>query len=221
MMINKFKRAFITALVIIFFTPAVSLAAEDGKRSLGAKTIVPPSPVWIIGSYDKEGEPNIMTASWVGVCCSKPPCVTISLREATYTHGNIKENGAYTVNIPSVDNAASAAFAGTVSGRDRDKFKETGLTPVRSKLVNAPYVKEYPLNVECKLIKTVELGLHTMYIGEIIDVKSDTSILGENGMPDPEKLAPFIYSVGGWGFYATGDHIGSVGALAKEIEEGE
>jgi len=219
MMINKFKRAFITALIITCFTTINSVAAENVKKSLGAKTIAPPSPVWIIGSYDEEGEPNIMTASWVGVCCSKPPCVMISIRAATYTYGNIKKNGAYTVNIPSANNAASAAFAGTVSGRDRNKFKETGLTPVKSELVNAPYVKEYPLNLECKLIKTIELGLHTMFIGEIIDVKSNTSILGDNGLPDPGKMNPFVFSVGGWGFYRLGDHIGSVGELAKEIEE--
>ena len=189
------------------------------KKSLGASTIAPPSPVWLICSYDAEGRPNMMTASWAGVVCSKPPCVAVSLREATYTFGNIKEHGAYTVNIPSEKLAAVAAYAGVVSGRDTDKFADTGLTAVKSDLVDAPYIEECELVIECRLIKTVELGLHTMFIGEIVDVKADESILGENGSPDPEKHRPFIWSVGGYGFYGLGGRIGSVGELAKKYME--
>jgi len=161
----------------------------------------------------------MMTASWVGVVCSKPPCVAVSLREATYTFGNIKEHGAYTVNIPSEKLAAVAAYTGVVSGRDTDKFADTGLTAVKSDLVDAPYIEECELVIECRLIKTVELGLHTMFIGEIIDVKADKSILGENGSPDPEKHRPFIWSVGGYGFYGLGGHIGNVGDLANKYME--
>jgi len=218
-MLNYLRTSILTVTVLAFIAAAASVAGAGGKISLGAKTIVPPSPVWVIGSYDAEGKPNMMTASWVGVCCSDPPCVTVSLREATYTYGNIKQSGAYTVNIPSEELAAVAAFTGRVSGRDRDKFAATGLTPVRSELVNAPLVREFPLTVECKVIKTIELGLHTMFIGEIMDVKADSSILGGKKTPDPAKLNSFIYSVGGWGFYRVGEHIDSVGKLADEIEE--
>lgn len=195
------------------------MANVNKKESLGAKTIVPPSPVWIIGTYDKEGKPNMMTASWVGVCCSKPPCVAISLREATHTHGNIKENKAYTVNIPSEELASVAAYAGTVSGRDTDKFEVTGMTPVESELVNAPYVDEFPLIIECRLLKIIEIGLHTMFIGEIMDVKSDKSILGKNGTPDPGKLKPLIFNYGGWGFFGIGDQIGGVTELARQAKK--
>lgn len=59
------------------------------KRSLGSKALIYPSPVWCVGSYDKNGNPNVMTASWGGICCSKPPAVTISLRKATYSYGKI------------------------------------------------------------------------------------------------------------------------------------
>jgi flavin reductase (DIM6/NTAB) family NADH-FMN oxidoreductase RutF len=189
------------------------------KKSLGAKTIAPPAPAWLICSYDADGKPNMMTASWVGMACSRPPCVTVSLREATYTFGNIKERGAYTVNIPSEKLAAATAYAGVVSGRDTDKFADTGLTAVKSELVDAPYIKECELVIECRLIKTVELGLHTMFIGEIMDVKAEAEILGENGSPDPDRHRPFIYSVGGYGFYGLGGRIGSVGDLAEEFRE--
>lgn len=187
--------------------------------SLGAKTLSPACPVWVIGSYDGEGKPNVMTASWVGICCSKPPCVAISLREATYTHGNISKTGAFTVNVPSVAHAAETAFFGRVSGRDIDKFEATGFTPVRSELVNAPYVAEFPVVFECKVTKTIELGLHTMFVGEIIDVKAVGTVLGEDGKPDIEKIKPFLFSPGNPDFFGAGTSIGSIGELADEIKK--
>ncbi len=219
---KKAAAAITTAIFILLcFLPAFAGTGDEGKKSLGAKTVVPPCPVWVIGSYDSDGVPNMMTASWVGICCSDPPCVTISLREATYTYGNIMEKGAYTVNIPSEELAPVAAYTGRVSGRDTDKFADTGLTPVRSELVNAPYVKEFPMNVECKVVKTIQLGLHTMFIAEIMDVKADSSILGENGYPDSEELGSFIFSYGGGGFYRVGGHIGTVRELSEKIIQNE
>ena len=218
---NTGRKISILILTVIAVCIVLSAAAtaEPQKKSLGARTIAPPSPVWLICSYDSVGKPNMMTASWAGVVCSKPPCVAVSLREATYTFGNIKTREAYTVNIPSETLAEASAYAGVVSGRDTDKFADTGLTAVGSDLVDAPYIEECGLVLECKLIRTVELGLHTMFIGEIVDVKADESILDENGSPDPEKHRPFIFSVGGFGFYALGGHIGSVGDLARKYTE--
>jgi flavin reductase (DIM6/NTAB) family NADH-FMN oxidoreductase RutF len=196
---------------------AESGAIEDGeKASLGARTVVIPTPVWVIGSYDKEGKSNVMTSSWVGICCSKPASLMTCLREATYTHGNIMDRKAFTVNIASESFAHQAAYVGRVSGRDVDKFKETGLTPVKSDLVDAPYIKEFPLVVECQLTKTVELGSHTMFIGEIRDVKADHSILSEANVPDIEKLKPFVFTPGSSKFYGIGEYLGNVSDLAAK-----
>ncbi len=192
---------------------------NDVKKSLGAKTILLPTPVWVIGSYDKEGKPNVMTSAWVGICCSKPPCVMTSLRRATYTFGNIMERKAFTVNIPSESFAKETAYFGSVSGRDVDKFSITGLTPIRSDLVDAPYIEEFPLVVECKLLRTIELGLHTMFIGEIMDVKANESILGEIDSPDIEKLKPFVFVPGSRNFYRTGEYLGQVSSLAKKLNK--
>ena len=209
----------VLSVLIMAVLIAMPAAVCAEKKSLGAKTIAPPAPAWLICSYDSAGNPNMMTASWVGMACSKPPCVTVSLRKATYTFGNIMERGAYTVNIPSVKLAEATAYAGVVSGRDTDKFADTGLTAVKSDLVDAPYIKECELVLECRLIKTVELGLHTMFIGEIMDVKADAEILGENGSPDPVKHMPFIWSIGGYGFYGLGARIGGVGELADKYRK--
>ena len=71
------------------------------KVSLGRKPLVYPTPVFVIGTYDKDSKPNVMTASWSGICCSDPPCIAVSLRKATYTYGNMMERKAFTVNVPS------------------------------------------------------------------------------------------------------------------------
>jgi len=197
---------------------SVQVQMKDTKQSLGARTLLP-TPVWIIGTYDKEGKSNMMTAAWVGICCSQPPCVTISLREATYTYSNIMERKAFTVNIPSEGFAKEASYFGSVSGRDVDKLAITGLTPVRSELVDAPYLKEFPLIVECEVIYTYKVGLHTMFIGEIKDVKADASILGENGYPDAKKLHSIIFSPGSAEFYKTGEFLGKLSELRKKIQE--
>ena len=100
------------------------------KKSIGAKTIIFPTPVLIVGTYDISGKPNLMAAAWGGICCSRPPCVAISLREATYTHGNITERKAFTINILSEAQVKEADYYGIATGRDVDKFAVTGVTPV-------------------------------------------------------------------------------------------
>lgn len=164
------------------------------KKSLGAKAMVYPAPVFVVGSYDPEGRPNAMTAAWGGVCCSSPPCVSVALRKATYTYGNIVERKAFTISIPSEDYVKEADFFGTASGRENDKFAASGLTPVRGDCVDAPFVGEFPLVLECRLLNAVEVGLHTMFIGEIMDVKAEESVIKEGGGLDVEKLRPFMYA---------------------------
>jgi len=220
----RFSHAVIVILAIALSVSAVALLAQeksagDTMKSLGAKTLAQPCPVWVIGSYDAAGRPNVMTASWAAICCSQPPMVTVSLRKATHSYGNIMGSKAFTVNIPSEKYAAAAAYFGSVSGRDVDKFAASGLTAVKSDLVNAPYVKEFPLVLECKLVKTEELGLHTMFIGEIIDVKAAASILNSSGTPDVTKLKPFFFAPGNADFFGIGASIGSMDALGKAIRK--
>jgi flavin reductase (DIM6/NTAB) family NADH-FMN oxidoreductase RutF len=209
----------VTALLVCALAAAPLAAGETAggaMKSLGAKTLAMPCPVWVIGSYDAAGKPNVMTASWAAICNSQPPMVTVSLRKATYTYGNIMASKAFTVNIPSEEFVSAAAYFGSVSGKDVDKFAASALTPVKSDLVNAPYVKEFPLVIECKLVKTIELGLHTMFIGEIVDVKAAESILGANGMPDVAKLKPFVFAPGNTDFYGIGASLGSGKQQEKE-----
>ncbi|MEE8356647.1 MAG: flavin reductase family protein [Anaerolineales bacterium] len=179
------------------------------KKSLGPQTLIFPTPVWCVGSYDKEGKPNVMTIAWGGICCSKPPCVTISLRKATYTYGSIMERGAYTLSVPSQQYVNEADYFGIASGRDVDKFKETNLTPTRSDLVDAPYVMEFPMVLECKVIHHYEIGLHTQFVGEILDVKVDEGAMGEDGKPDILKVSPIVYATKARTYHKVGEQIGN------------
>jgi flavin reductase (DIM6/NTAB) family NADH-FMN oxidoreductase RutF len=177
------------------------------KKSLGATTILAPTPAWVIGTFDAGGKADAATIAWGGICCSKPPCVAISLRAATMTHGNIMARRAFTVNIPSEDHLRQADYFGIVSGRDVDKFAATGLTAVKSDLVDAPYIAEFPMVVECAVLHVVEIGLHTQFIGEIKDIKADEAALTE-GCLDIAKLKPVVFAPSGRAYHGLTGPIG-------------
>jgi flavin reductase (DIM6/NTAB) family NADH-FMN oxidoreductase RutF len=164
------------------------------KRSLGAKTLVVPAPVLMVGTYDEYGRANLMAAAWGSVCCSKPPCVSIALRKATYTYTNLMVRRAFTVSIPSQDQVEVADYVGIYSGRDEDKFAALGLTAIRSDLVDAPLTEQFGLSLECELRHNLEIGLHTLFIGEVLDAKADDRILDHDGRVDLARLAPLVYA---------------------------
>jgi len=187
------------------------------KKSLGAATLAQPAPLWCIGSYDEQEKPNLMAAAWGGICCSEPPCVTVSLQKVRYSYASIMKRKAYTVNVPSAQYAREADYVGIASGKNTNKFAKTGLTPVRSDLVDAPYVKEFALVLECKVIHVYDIGLHTLFIGEIMDVKADEKILSEDGKIDLSKLEPVIFSPGSRQYYGIGEKLGPAFQIGKGL----
>lgn len=187
------------------------------KKSVGANTFALPTPVWVVGSYDESGAPNIMTAAWGGICCSVPPCVTVSLQKIRASYDYILKHKAFTVSIPSTKHIAEADYVGIFSGKKADKFAVSGLTAVRSELVDAPYVEEFPLILECRLIQTVDLGLHTQFIGEILDVKADEAVLGDNGLPALGKVDPFTFSPPERQYYSIGHSIGTAFSVGAKL----
>jgi len=187
------------------------------KVSYGAKTMALPTPTWLVGTYDADGKPNLMTAAWGGICCSKPPCLSVSLRAATYSHGSIMARRAFTVSIPSESLAAKADFCGLVSGRDTDKFATLGWTAVKSELTDAPYVAECPLVIECKVVHVAELGLHTMFVGEILDVKVEEAAM-KDGKPDPTVIKPVIYAPEDRRYFGLGPSLGQGFSIGKEFK---
>jgi flavin reductase (DIM6/NTAB) family NADH-FMN oxidoreductase RutF len=165
------------------------------KVSIGAKPLIYPTPVLCVGSYCDDMRPNVMTAAWGGVACSAPPAVAISLRKATLTYGNIMKRRAFTISIPDEKHLKQAHYFGSVSGRAEDKFRESGMTAARAKSVEAPYVEEFPLVLECDVTHVLELGLHTMFIGMVTETRVDETVL-KGGMPDVEAIRPLSFMPG-------------------------
>lgn len=185
------------------------------KQSLGSSTLLFPTPVLLVGTYDKDGKPNLMTVAWAGICNSQPPCIAVSLRKATYSHDAILERKAFTIGIPSEAQMEAADYVGIVSGRNVDKFAETGLTPIKSELVDAPYAEEFPFVLECRLLHTLDIGPHTEFVGEIIDVKADASVLSEDGRPDILKLKPLVFDTSHRSYYGIGQLLGQAFSVGK------
>jgi flavin reductase (DIM6/NTAB) family NADH-FMN oxidoreductase RutF len=187
------------------------------KKSIGPRTMAFPTPVWVVGTYDQHGKPNAMTAAWASICCSKPPAIGVSLRKATYSYGNIVQRQAFTISVPSEDHVREADYLGMATGQEVNKFSATRLTPVASTLVDAPFVGEFPLVLECKVIHTLEIGLHTLFIGEILDVKAEESVLGANGFPDIEKARPIIFGPEIRTYHGIGKFLGQAFAIGRNL----
>ena len=186
------------------------------KKSIGARTLLCPTPVMLVGTYDHDRKPNLMTAAWGGICCSQPPCIAVSLRKATYTYACIVERKAFTVGVASEDQVKTADYMGLCSGRDVNKFVETGLSVVESDLVDAPYALEIPLVLECRLMHTLEIGIHTQFVGEIIDVKADPTVLSQDSLPDILKLRPIAYDSAHRAYHGLGPCLGEAFSVGKK-----
>ena len=158
-----------------------------------------------------------MAAACAGICNSNPPCVQVSLREVRHTYKAIMERKAFTISVPGEEFWRETDYAGMVSGKDADKFGDTVFTPVKSDLVDAPYIEECGMVMECWLRETVNLGTHVMVIGEILDVKVDAEALTD-GVLDIQLLKPFIYSPGDGGYHSLGVRIGD--ALVQKTPPG-
>jgi flavin reductase (DIM6/NTAB) family NADH-FMN oxidoreductase RutF len=187
------------------------------KKLIGAKTLVYPTPVFVVGTYDKEGKPNVMTAAWGGICCSKPPCVAVSLRKPRYSYENIIERKAFTVNIAPEKYLKESDYFGIASGRNKDKFAASGLTPVKSGVVDTPFIKEFPFALECNVLHTIEIGVHIQFIGEIVDIQADEEMLNDEGVPDIEKVKPILFAPEMQAYYGVGRFLGKAFSIGKEI----
>ena len=186
------------------------------KKNIGAQLGICPTTVVVAGTYDENDRPNLITLAWVGVCCSEPPSVQISIRKSRHTHAAILERKVFSVNVPSARYVVETDYAGLASGKHADKFDVTKLTPVRGEMIDAPMVMEFPISMECRLTHTLSLGSHDMFVGEIIACWVDDSVLDENGKPDPKKVDPLAFTTGGK-YFGLGDYIAPSHSAGKKL----
>lgn len=166
------------------------------KQSWKPSTLLNPVPAVMVTCADDEGKPNIITLAWAGTINSDPPMLSISVRKERYSHALIKNKGQFVVNLTNEKLTFAADFCGVKSGRDTDKFTQMKLTPEKASRVDVPMIAESPVNIECVVKNVVELGSHDMFMGEIVAVNVDDSLLDEKGKLCLDKAGLVCYSHG-------------------------
>lgn len=166
-----------------------------------------PTPAGLVVSVDAAGRPNIITLGEIfNLSIRNPVLVGIAVREATYSHDLIKEQGEFTVNLPTATMLKEVLGCGSCSGRNGiDKFSRFNLTPLPSKYVKPPIIAECPVNLECRVVGFHHVGDHDLFIGDVLLEHVDEDALNSKGERDEDKLNPLIWL--GGGFWRLGEKI--------------
>ncbi len=184
------------------------------KKDLGVKPYLFPQPVMMIGTYDENGKANLMNAAWGGIVGSDEIIIDLSSHKTT---DNIMLNKAFTVAPGTKETVVACDYVGIVSAKNEpDKIGKAGFTTHKSEHVKAPVVNELPLALECELIKIIDGG---KYLGKIVNVVADESILDDDGKVNLEKFHPISYDPSRYGYYALGEKVGAAfhdGAALKK-----
>jgi flavin reductase (DIM6/NTAB) family NADH-FMN oxidoreductase RutF len=166
------------------------------KKVLEEYRAVFPTPAALITSVDEKGKPNVATAGETFMMSLRPLVVAVGFRPATYTNSLIRMTREFVVNLPTTKILKAVDFCGTVSGREVDKFRATGLTPMPAKHVKPPLIKECPVNIECRVRGIVNFGSHDIFAGDSLAIHVDEEILGEDGLPDISKAPTIAFANG-------------------------
>ena len=173
-----------------------------------------PVPAVMVSCADKEGRSHIITVAWAGTVCSSPAMVSISIRPERFSYHMIRETGEFVVNLTTEKLVRAADLCGVKSGRDTDKWELAGLTPEKASRVTAPLIAESPVNIECRVTDMIPLGSHHMFLGEVLAVQVDASLLDRNGRLDLQKAEPAVYSHGE--YYGLGKLAGTFGYSVRK-----
>jgi flavin reductase (DIM6/NTAB) family NADH-FMN oxidoreductase RutF len=160
------------------------------KITLGPMPYMSVMPTLLVGANVK-GKPNYMTAAWATVACMAPPMVCVALNKTRYTVKGIEENKTFSLNVPSAKHVVETDHCGLVSGTQEDKSMV--FASFYGKLKTAPLAKECPVNIECKLFRSVDCGSHQLYIGEVVEIHADAAGVTD-GKPDTVKTDPIVYA---------------------------
>jgi len=182
------------------------------KVAVKSNTYLYPVPAVMVSCGPRE-KPNIITLAWVGTVCSDPPMLSISIRPSRYSHGLIKEQREFVVNLPTEDLVRVTDYCGTVSGRRVDKFATTGLTPGPAKAIETVIIAECPVNIECQVTQVLPLGAHDLFLAKVVAVQVDEGLLNEGGDVNLSQAQLFTYS--GGRYWSLGQLLGTHGFSAK------
>lgn len=184
--------------------------AKIRKRTLRGGNMLNPAPVVMVSCGSTLDEYNIITVAWAGTVNSDPPVCAVSIRPERHSYGIIKQSGAFVINLVDKRLTPYADWCGVRSGRKYNKFVETGLTPVRATMVNAPMIEESPVNLECKVTQVIPLGSHDLFLAEVVAVHVNEKLFSPKTDAIDLKRANLVaYSHGH--YYTLGEIIGKFG----------
>lgn len=181
--------------------------------------MVYPVPAVMVTAADREGNSNILTIAWTGTICTNPPMAYISVRPERYSYEMLKETGEFVINLTTEELAFATDYCGVRSGRDTDKWKDTGLTPVPASKVAPPLIAESPVNIECRVTEIKELGSHHMFLAEVVAVDVEESLMNEKGRFELHRSKPIVYSHGE--YYGLSNLLGTFGYSIRKKASGE
>lgn len=185
------------------------------KQNWKPGTLIYPLPAAMISCGSHPDEYNIITVSWLGTLCTNPPMCYISIRPERHSYEIIKRNMEFVINLTTEELAQATDWCGVRSGKDYNKFHETGLTPAKAVAVNAPVIEESPLCIECRVKEIITLGSHDMFIADVVNVQADDKYFdAETGKFDMQNARLLAYSHGN--YYGLGEHIGKFGWSVKK-----
>ena len=177
------------------------------RTNMGAKIFVTPQPALMIGTYDENGNPDVMMAAWGGQCDGNQVCFRLSPHRTTT---NLRATREFTLSYATVRDVAESDYFGTVSANDvPDKIARTGFTVTKSQNINAPIIDQYPLTLECRVVEIIERGNDGCFvIGEVVNTIADPAILTD-GRIDLCKLQPIVFDAAIPAYRAVGDTVGA------------
>jgi len=178
-------------------------------------TMIYPLPAVMVTCGSTHENYNIITIAWTGTVSTNPPMCYISVRPSRHSYDLIKKNMEFVINLTTLDLAKQTDWCGVLSGRNVNKFKETGLTPISGDIVSAPLIAESPINIECKVKDILELGSHHMFLAEVVAIHASQEFMNEDtGEFDLSKSNIINYSHGK--YYEAGKFIGKFGFSVKK-----
>ena len=184
------------------------------KQTWKPGNMIYPIPAVMVSVTDGKGQDDIITVAWTGTICTNPPMAYISVRPERFSYHMIKETGEFVINLTTKELAFATDYCGVKSGRDVDKFKEMGLTPIPASEVKAPMIKESPVNIECKVRQILPLGSHDMFLADVVAVHADEKYMDEKHKFHLEQAEPIIYSHGS--YFGCGELLGTLGYSVKK-----
>ena len=147
------------------------------KQNWKPGTMIYPLPAVLVGCGNSPDNWNLITIGWVGTICTNPAMCYISVRPERHSYPLIVKNKEFTINLTTEDMAHSTDWCGVKSGAEYNKFRETGLTPVKGEMVNAPIIEQSPLAIECNVVEIKKLGSHNMIIAEVVNIQADEKFI--------------------------------------------